>query len=209
MPKLWDETIAAHRRGVRDAILDTTAQLVFHHGLRAVTMSQIAEQTGIGRATLYKYFPDVEAILHAWHARQIAAHLDQLASARDRADDPVQRLTGVLEAYAVIVYETRGHHEPELVRFLHHDEQVARAHRQLRELIREVIAAADIRTDVPAGELTDFCLHALGAAADLRSKAAVQRLVQVTIAALRPYSAVCERIHKVGARLGKSADLGR
>jgi AcrR family transcriptional regulator len=185
VPKLWDETIEAHRRGVRDAILDTTARLVFEHGLRTVTMSQIAEQTGIGRATLYKYFPDVEAILHAWHARQIAGHLDRLAAVRDATDDPTQRLAAVLETYAVIVYETRGHHEPELVRFLHHDEQVDRARRQLRELIRVAVAAADIRSDVPAGELADFCLHALGAADGLRSKAAVRRLVRVTLAGLQ------------------------
>jgi AcrR family transcriptional regulator len=188
VPKLWDETIEAHRRGVTDAILDTTARLVFAHGLRTVTMSQIAEQAGIGRATLYKYFPDVEAILHAWHGRQIAGHLEQLRAARDATDDPAGRLTAVLEAYALTRYESRGQHEPELARLLHHDEQVARAHRQLRELLREVIAAADIRTDVPAGELTDFCLHALGAAGDLRSKAAVHRLVEVTIAGLTPVS---------------------
>src|SRR5262245_17513296 len=65
MPKLWSETITLHRREVRDAILDTTVALVAEHGLHAVTMSQIAEATGIGRATLYKYFPGVEAILHA------------------------------------------------------------------------------------------------------------------------------------------------
>jgi AcrR family transcriptional regulator len=56
MPKLWNETIEAHRREVRDAILDNTAALVAEHGLLSVTMSQIAEETGIGRATLYKYF---------------------------------------------------------------------------------------------------------------------------------------------------------
>jgi Bacterial regulatory proteins, tetR family len=46
------------------------------------TMSQIAEETGIGRATLYKYFPDVEAILLAWHDRQIAAHIAYLEEVR-------------------------------------------------------------------------------------------------------------------------------
>ncbi|TIL19051.1 MAG: helix-turn-helix transcriptional regulator, partial [Mesorhizobium sp.] len=55
MPKLWNETIDAHRRAVRDATLDTTAALVAEHGLLSVTMSKIAEETGIGRATLYKY----------------------------------------------------------------------------------------------------------------------------------------------------------
>src|SRR5439155_608112 len=42
VPKLWNETIEAHRRAVRDATLDTTAALVAEHGLASVTMSQIA-----------------------------------------------------------------------------------------------------------------------------------------------------------------------
>src|SRR5262245_8068886 len=74
MPKLWTETIETHRREVRDAILDTAAALVADRGLRSVTMSQVAEETGIGRATLYKYFPGVEAILLAWHERQVTGH---------------------------------------------------------------------------------------------------------------------------------------
>jgi AcrR family transcriptional regulator len=76
VPKLWNETIEEHRREVRGAILDATVALVAEHGLLSVTMSQIAEETGIGRATLYKYFPDVEAILLAWHEHQINGHLD-------------------------------------------------------------------------------------------------------------------------------------
>src|SRR5690242_19411028 len=79
LPKLWTDTIETHRREVRDAILDPTTALAFEHGVAAVTMSRIAEETGVGRATLYKYFPDVEAILTAWHERQVASHLEQLA----------------------------------------------------------------------------------------------------------------------------------
>src|SRR5215203_2440030 len=92
MPKLWNETIEEHRRAVRDATLDTTAALVAKHGLRSVTMSQIAEDTGIGRATLYKYFSDIEAILVAWHERQITGHLEYLTEVRDQAGDARKRL---------------------------------------------------------------------------------------------------------------------
>src|SRR5437879_13400998 len=99
VPKLWTDTIAAHRREVREAILDTTAALVAEHGLRSVTMSQIAEQTGIGRATLYKYFADVEAILGAWHERQITGHLQYPAEVRDRAGRACEQLGAVLAAY--------------------------------------------------------------------------------------------------------------
>jgi hypothetical protein len=34
MPRLWNETIEAHRREVREATLDATAELVAKHGLR-------------------------------------------------------------------------------------------------------------------------------------------------------------------------------
>ncbi|WP_291415838.1 TetR/AcrR family transcriptional regulator [Actinophytocola sp.] len=63
VPKLWTETIDAHRQAVRDAAMDATAALVADQGLASVTMSRIAEHTRIGRATLYKYFPDVASIV--------------------------------------------------------------------------------------------------------------------------------------------------
>jgi AcrR family transcriptional regulator len=189
VPRLWNETIEAHRREVREAILDATAALVAEHGLRSVTMSQIAEATGIGRATLYKYFSDVEAILLAWHGRQIRGHLEYLAEVRDQAGDPGERLEAVLEAYAVISHESHGHHNRELAASLHRNEQVARAEQQLRKMIRDLLAegaaSGDLRDDVASDELAIYCLHALTAASSLPSKAAVRRLVSVTLAGLR------------------------
>ncbi|MGH2921706.1 MAG: TetR/AcrR family transcriptional regulator [Gaiellaceae bacterium] len=187
MPKLWNETVEAHRREVRDATLDTTAALVAKHGLRSVTMSQIAEETGIGRATLYKYFSGVEAILVAWHERQVTGHLEYLAEVRDQAGDAGQRLEAVLEAYALISYE---HHGTELAALLHRGEHVARAQHQLRDFIRDLLAegaeTGDLRDDVAPDELASYCLHALAAASSLPSEAAVRRLVTVTLAGLRP-----------------------
>jgi len=85
VPKLWTDTIETHRRAVQEAAIEATAQLVAEHGLLSVTMSQIAEETGIGRATLYKYFPDMEAILVAWHELQVGAHAAQLTALRHQA----------------------------------------------------------------------------------------------------------------------------
>ncbi|MGI8616488.1 MAG: TetR/AcrR family transcriptional regulator [Actinomycetota bacterium] len=188
MPKLWTETIEAHRREVRDAIMQTTASLVVAHGLLSVTMSQIAEETGIGRATLYKYFPDVEAILFGWHERQIAGHLRQLAEVRDRVGDARERFEAVLETFALISHETRGHNDTELARFLRRDEHVTHAHDHVRDLIRDLLAdvsdAGHLRNDVSVDELAAYCVHALGAAGDLPSKAAVRRLVKVTLSGL-------------------------
>jgi AcrR family transcriptional regulator len=190
VPKLWTETIEAHRREVRDAILDTAVALVGEHGLRSVTMSQIAEETGIGRATLYKYFSGVEAILLAWHERQITGHLEYLAEVRDQAVGAGERLEAVLEAYALISHESHGHSDTELAAFLHRDEHVARAQRRLRDMIRDLLTegaeTGDLRDDVAPDELASYCLNALTAAGSLPSKAAVRRLVMVTLAGLRP-----------------------
>ena len=195
MPKPWNETIEAHRAAVRDAILDTTAALVAERGLTSVTMSRIAEETGIGRATLYKYFSDVEAILFAWHERQITDHLEYLAEVRNRAGDAGERLEAVLEAYALISHgiphhSIHQHHNVELAAVLHRSKQATRADQQLRDMIRDLLNEAaesgDVRDDVAPDELASYCLHALAAAGGLSSKAAVRRLVTVTLAGLRP-----------------------
>jgi len=186
VPKVWSETIEAHRRDVNDAILDTTAALVTERGLRSVTMAEIAAETVIGRATLYKYFSGVEAILLAWHERQVAAHLEYLAEVGNQAGNAGERLAAVLEAYALIAYE---HHGTELAALVHRGPHVARAERHLSHFIRELLTegarTGDLRADVAPDELATYCLHALAAASSLRSKAAVRRLVTVTLAGLR------------------------
>jgi AcrR family transcriptional regulator len=196
VPKLWTDTIEDHRREVRDAVLDATAALVADSGLLSVTMSRIAEETGIGRATLYKYFPDVEAILLAWHQRQITHHLALLAEVRDKEDDPSLRLQAVLNTYATIRHEAHGHHDTETAMTLHHGAHVADAEHQLHHLVRtlltDALAGGTIRDDVPTDELASYCLHALATAANMPSKAAVRRLVTVTLAGLRPPSANAE-----------------
>jgi AcrR family transcriptional regulator len=190
VPKLWTETIEEHRREVHDAILDATAELVAEHGVRSVTMSQIAEETGIGRATLYKYFPDVDTILFTWHERQISGHLEYLARVRDQASDPGERLEAVLEAYALISRETRGHRYNDLAAFLHRDRQIVKAQHQLRGMIRDLVAEAAktgaVRDDIAPEELASYCLHAVTAASSLQSKTATHRLVTVILAGLQP-----------------------
>ena len=181
VPKLWNDTIEDHRRAVREATITATAELVTERGLSGVTMTGIAEKTGIGRATLYKYFPDVESILLAWHERQITDHLKHLTEVRDQAT-PAKRLQVVLEAYAFL---TRHSHDTALATQLHRGQHVQHAQRQLHHFVRDLIVEAAeagfIRSDIDADELTHYCLHALGAAADLRSRTAVHRLVTITL----------------------------
>ena len=187
VPKLWEDTIETHRRAVREAVLDVVGTLVAERGLRGVTMSAIAERTGIGRATLYKYFPDVESVLGAWHDAVVSDHADRLVRLKDRPGSAIERLDAVLTAYAAI---QRRRHEGQLAAALHAGGHVNRARNRIEALVEELIAEAvesgDVRADAPARELAGYSLHALTAAAGLGSKSAVRRLVAVTMAGLRP-----------------------
>lgn len=187
MPKLWNETIETHRDTVRAAVLDAADRILSGQGAAGVTMSAIAQGAGIGRATLYKYFPDVESIMLAWHERQIQAHLDELLRIKGQTVGAPQQLEAVLHAYAFL--SRSGHNGSDAAR-LHQGAHAGRAHQHLTGFLTEIIAegadAGAFRADVGADELAAFCLHALGAAAGLTSHETVLRLVKVTMDALQP-----------------------
>jgi AcrR family transcriptional regulator len=186
MPRLWTDTIESHRAEVREAILEAAAALATKNGATNVTMTEVAKQTGVGRATLYKYFDDVQAILVAWHEQQIAGHVAKLEAARDRTGDALDRIESVLETYALLTFE---HHGKELVALLARGEHAVRANERflgmLQALLEEGAKRRLLRDDVPPPELASYCVHALSGAVALRSRAAVRRLVAVTMAGLR------------------------
>lgn len=188
MPKLWSETIETHRDAVRDSIVRAALELVNKRGLLSASMTDIAAAAGIGRATLYKYFPSVEAILDAWHNDQIDHHLQMLKSIAVGTPS-ADRLGAVLEAYAQMIHATRHHHSVELAALLHRDAKVGSARRHLRDLLSRIvsadIAAGAVRSDLSASEIADYCIAALAAAGELRSPVSVGPLVETILMGLR------------------------
>lgn len=170
----------------REAALEAAAELI-ETGQTPVTMSHIAQRAGIARATLYKYFRDIDAVLAAWHEQQIAEHLEQLVRVRRRHPGAADQLRDVLENYVLL---SHGQHGGELARTLHGGDQIWRAQQQLSRFLEEIIAegaaAGQLRSDVPATELAAFCLHAASAASTLRDHAAIRRLIGVISAGVRP-----------------------
>jgi hypothetical protein len=94
-----------------------------------------------------------------------------------------------LEAYALMAHgrpnELGG---TEIAALVHRGEHVAQAQPHLHGFVRDLIADAaqsgQARSDVAADELATYCLHALAAASPMPSKAAIRRLVDVTVAGL-------------------------
>lgn len=178
----------AHRRQTRAAILDATGAVVTEHGLPAVTVDLIAARAGVPVAKLYRHFPDLDTLLHAWHDRQVANHLAFLDDVGAQSRDVRRRLEAVLRSYAAIVHQTHEHRATRGGAALHRDEHLANARRHLCEVIRGLIAegaeSGEFRTDIPVADLADQCVCTLSTAGDHTSTVAIRHLVADTLAGL-------------------------
>jgi AcrR family transcriptional regulator len=151
-------------------------------------MSQVAKAAGIGRATLYKYFVDVESILIAHHAHHVEGHLRALDELRHGPGPVGSRLVAVLRAYAMICFHRARSSSAEVSALVHRGPEVSDAERRLRDVFADLIAEAAagdlVRTDVGSQELADYCLHALSAAGQAGDHDQVARLVRVVLGGL-------------------------
>jgi hypothetical protein len=134
---------------------------------------------------------EVEAAVHVQFDFAVHGHVRAGQRSEPAVAFPAARLEAVLGAYPLIAHESHGHHDAELASLLHRDERVVRAERHLGDMVRGLLADAaasgDVRGDVTLDELATYSLHAIGAASGLPSKAAVRRLVAVTLAGWRPH----------------------
>ena len=185
VPKLWEESIDEHRRSVRDAITDAAWRLAEEHGPLSLTMSQVAGAAGIGRATLYKYFADIESILVAHHARHVDEHLRALEDLRGESASPGARLAAVAHAYASICFHRGRHASADISALVHRGPEVAdaelRLHTLFVDLIAEAAAGGLVRTDASPDELAAYCRHALEASGQARDLDTAARLTRVVL----------------------------
>jgi AcrR family transcriptional regulator len=168
-------------------VIGAAASLVEEHGLTGLTMSDVADRAGIGRATLYKYFSSPEDVLTAWHQDSVERHVMALREA-GAEQDPWRRLRLMLETYAV---STRAHAGGDAALALHQSPHVKHAQHAVRRLIAEAIAACAavdlVRSDVPAEELSTYCVCALDSVRRVSTRAARGRVIAITLDALRPH----------------------
>jgi AcrR family transcriptional regulator len=190
VPRLWSSTIDQHRHEVRSAVLDAAAELAARNGVLAVTMTQIAETVGIGRATLYKYYPDVAAIYADWHDQQVTRHVEHIRREIAAVRSPKKRLVKALETHVERLHEQHRSELAQLHLSVFESTNGASAHTantKLVELLEELIAELVVKnqpSDRTAHELALFANHALGAANELTTQQARRRLVHTIATAI-------------------------
>lgn len=142
----------ALQQRVASAILDGAAQIFALQGEHA-SMNDVAAAAGVARATVYRYFPNREALLDALAQTAVDAVDARLQSARIDEVPPEEGLARVVRALVdvgdafVLLARQRPRSDPQ------------RLERALAQPLRRVFergqAAGDIRADVTSARLAD------------------------------------------------------
>lgn len=92
---------AAQEDETRRRITEATVELHGSVGPARTTVSAVAERAGVQRATVYRHFPDEQALFDACSSHWIASHPLPDLTAWERIADPGERLrTALGELYA-------------------------------------------------------------------------------------------------------------
>lgn len=142
----------ALQQRVTDAILDGAARMFAVQGERA-SMSDVAAAAGVARATVYRYFPNRQALLDELTQAAVSDADARLAAARIDEVPPeegvaraVRALVDVGDAFVLLARERAGS-DPE--RF---ERSLAQP---LRHLLQRGQTDGDIRGDIASARLTE------------------------------------------------------
>ncbi|MFZ0041824.1 MAG: helix-turn-helix domain-containing protein [Solirubrobacteraceae bacterium] len=142
----------ALQQRVATAILDGAAQLFVVRGEQA-SMNEVAEAAGVARATVYRYFPNREALLDELAAtavgevdsRLAAARIDEMESS-EGVSRAVRALVEVGDLFVLLTRE-RLRSDPE--------QYERKLVLPLRRLLERAQADGEIRPDISSTRLTE------------------------------------------------------
>lgn len=145
----------ALRDRIAAGILDTAAAVLAERG-ESVSMAELAQAAGVGRATLYRYFPTREALLLGLTRAAFEELRDRIA---DAGLDAVPVREGIARAarafiaagrrYAAVIHVGKSYVEDPA----EFDRVIAEP---VRVLIRRGVADGELRDDVPADVLFEM-----------------------------------------------------
>jgi AcrR family transcriptional regulator len=159
LPRPAQEALCARRR---EQILETAAKLFAEHGYANADTQLLAEKLGVGKGTIYRYFPSKEEVFLAAADRVMQLLHERVDTGIRGIDDPLDRIATAIHAYLAFFAE-----HPEFVELLMQERAQFKdrtkptyfQHRearvqQWRQLYRALIADGRVR-DMPVERITD------------------------------------------------------
>lgn len=94
----------------RDAILDATDRLLARYGYRKMTIDDLAKETGIGKGTVYLYFPSKEEIALSHIDRIVERLISKLRAIAEGPETVEQKLLKMLLERVIFRFDSVQHY---------------------------------------------------------------------------------------------------
>jgi AcrR family transcriptional regulator len=167
MPAQADLKTAPRFDRTAAAILDAAAHVFSEQGT-AASLADVAAAAGVSRATLYRYYPNREALLKALGAHaltELASRLDDAGLERATVKEAIERLAranvAVGERYAVLVNEQCTPDRADADRLVG---------APMQAVFERGIASGQLRQDLPADVLLELFAGTIMAAIKLTQR---------------------------------------
>ena len=142
-----------------EKILDALQELLVNKKLQTISVSEIAQTAGMGKGSIYYYFPSKDAIFEALIQRNYQKPLETAKNLAAQTDiSPFTRMAMIFQActFSSSEFLKQGDTNPADIReksFIHQkymSHLISELKPELTEIIRQGIESNDIRFDYPA-----------------------------------------------------------
>lgn len=100
---------SCEHKDVPEAILDATGTLLERYGYKKMTVDDIAQEAGIGKGTIYSYFPSKQEVALSWIGRQNGRLFDELSAIADGVDSQEDKLRKILKRRIMFRFDNAQH----------------------------------------------------------------------------------------------------
>jgi AcrR family transcriptional regulator len=149
----------------QEAILDATFRLLSGPGTEAVTIDAIAAEAGVGRQTIYRWWPSKGAVV----ADALARHAQAVVPVRDTGSFTGDLTAFLTDSFAGLESQVLADRLRQIVAAAQHDEHVARVladftavrRAALRALLERGRTAGELAADADLDMLVDMAYGVL------------------------------------------------
>ncbi|MBO9522378.1 MAG: TetR/AcrR family transcriptional regulator [Nocardioidaceae bacterium] len=105
MPRINAATIAEHVAQQEAAVIEAARRLFDARGFRQVSLSDIAAEVGLGRTSLYRYFPTKAHLVQGWFEQAMTPLVERSRAAVDAPGTDAERLEAWLDVQLAFLLE--------------------------------------------------------------------------------------------------------
>ena len=97
-------SVTLQEAGPRERLLDTADRLFYAEGIHTVGIDRILEESGVAKASLYKYFGNKDGLVRAYLGQRQDRVRERIARYHEAAgDNPRERILAVFDSQAEVI----------------------------------------------------------------------------------------------------------